>query len=183
MLGIILKAVGSAVLGVKVAMRLKDEVCLSGEPPLRGLRVVEERRLWIGSRRLRVARRAILREAGHDQRRESKSERHQAPTETPREPPGFRGRPKCSNWKMTDHATYFPHIVRDRAWSSSRARIPEVSHFFITAGLQRSGRPGVLRPETGLRASSLVARSCVGRWDSGRSRSGLCGHHFPQPLE
>ena len=106
--------------------------------------MVEERRLWIGSGGLRVTGRPILRETGHDQRRESKSEHHQTTTETPREPPGFHGRPKCSNWKMTDHATYFQHIVRDRAWSSSRARITEVSHFFITAALPLSKRPGVL---------------------------------------
>src|SRR5664280_356165 len=163
-LGGVRKAVGSTVLSIEVAVRLKDEVCLSGEPPLRGLRVVEERRLWIGRGGLRVASRPILRETGHDQRRESKSEHHQAPTETPWEPPGFHGRLKCSNWKMTDHAIYFPHIVRDRAWSSARARIPEVSHFLITAGLQRSGRPGVL----------MICRS-LGMSSDQLERSGLNG--------
>src|SRR5664280_9294 len=143
-LGGVRKAVGPTVLSVEIAVRLEYEVCLSGEPPLRGLGVVEESCLWVGSGGLRVAGRPILRETGHDQRRESKSEHRQAPTETPWEPPGFHGMPKCSSWKMTDHATYFPHIVRDRAWPSSRARIPEVSHFFITAALPLSKRPGVL---------------------------------------
>jgi hypothetical protein len=78
--------------------------------------------------------------------------------------PGFHGRPKCSNWKMTDHVTYFPHIVRDRAWSSLRARITEVSHFLITAGLQRSGRPGVL----------MICRS-LGMSSDQLERSGLNG--------
>jgi hypothetical protein len=39
---------------------------------------------------------------------------------------------------------YFPHIVRGRACSLTRARIPKVSHFSITAALQISDKSGVL---------------------------------------
>ena len=71
MLGIVLEAVGAAVLGIEVSVRLEDEVCLSRKPPLRGRRVLEESCLRIRSRRLGiVARRPILGEARPKQHRD-----------------------------------------------------------------------------------------------------------------